>query len=62
MCLGDLTDPVGFAFTKIKTDPKGGFDFWQPQIDNIRTEISLYKAEIMETLDLLEEFLNDLKH
>ena len=36
--------------------------FWQPQIDNIRTEISLYEAEIMETLDLLEEFLNDLKH
>ena len=36
--------------------------FWQPQIDNIRTEISLYKAEIMETLDLLEKFLNDLKH
>ena len=34
--------------------------FWQPQIDNIRTEISLYEAEIMETLDLLEEFLNDL--
>ena len=36
--------------------------FWQPQIDNIRTEISLYEAEIMETLDLLEKFLNDLKH
>ena len=38
-------------------DPKGGFDFLQGQIDNIRTEISLYKAEIM-----VEEFLNDLKH
>lgn len=31
--------------------------FLQPQIDNIRTEISLYEAEIM-----VEEFLNDLKH
>ncbi len=38
------------------------YQSWQPQIDNIRTEISLYEAEIMETLDLLEEFLNDLKH
>ena len=30
------------------------FLFWQPQIDNIRTEISLYEAEIQEILDLLE--------
>ena len=57
------SDRSGWAwFYKNKPDPKGGFDFWQPQIDNIRTEISLYEAEIMETLDLLEEFLNDLKH
>ena len=48
---------------EIKNTAVGGiFDFWQGQIDNIRTEISLYEAEIMETLDLLEEFLNDLKH
>lgn len=32
------------------------------KIDNIRTEISLYEVEIMEILDLLEEFLHDLKH
>gem|GEM_PF-5771811 len=47
---------------KIKRPPNGGLLFWQPKIDNIRTEISLYEAEIMETLDLLEEFLNDLKY
>ena len=47
---------------EIKTTQTGCFLSWQPQIDNIRTEISLYEAEIMETLDLLEEFLNDLKH
>lgn len=35
--------------------------FWQPQIDNIRTTISLYEAEILDNLDLLEEFLNDLQ-
>ena len=62
MCLGALTDPVGPDFTKINPTQKVVLIFWQPQIDNIRTEISLYEAEIMETLDLLEKFLNDLKH
>ena len=38
------------------------FLFWQPKIDNIRTAVSLYEAEIQENLDLLEEFLNDLQN
>ena len=34
----------------------------QSQYDNFRTILSANYAEIMETLGLLEEFLNNLKH
>ena len=58
-----LTDPgsnLGVE-QKLKPPQTVGFDFWQPQIHNIRTNISLYEAEIQELLDSLESFLNDLK-
>ena len=46
---------------KQKTAKMRFYQSWQPQIDNIRTEISLSEAEIQENLDSLESFLNDLK-
>jgi hypothetical protein len=45
---------------KSQLKDKGGLFILAPK--RIRTEISQYEAEIMETLDLLEAFLNDLKH
>ena len=45
-----------------KPTQKVGLNFWQPQIDNIRTTIALYEAEIQENLDLLEEFINDVQY
>ena len=36
--------------------------FWQPQLDDFRTAISLYEAEIQENVDLLEEFINDVQY
>ena len=48
---------------KEKTDPTGQFyQSWQPQIDNIRTAITLHYAEIQENLNALEEFLNNIRH
>jgi len=38
------------------------FLFWRPRIVNIRTDITLHYAEIQDNLDMLEEFLNNLKH
>ena len=34
---------------------------WQSTVSKFRTAIPLYEAEILDNLDLLEEFLNDLQ-
>lgn len=46
----------------IKKPQKCGFLSWQPQIDNIRTAITLHYAEIQENLNALEGFLNNIRH
>lgn len=57
-----LTNSCKCWKTNKKTAKMRFYLFWQPQIDNIRTAISLYEAEIQENLDLLEEFINDVQY